>query len=114
MPEYDLLFFSWRKSTECEAPGAESDHSIPPAGPRQRRVAPSLRGNLSGEPTAALDSQRGRQFMELFTRVAHETQVVVIVVTHDHRSLDVFDTHYEMEDGRLRLTKRSPQFANVS
>ena len=43
--------------------------------------------------------------MELFARVAHETQAAVIVVTHDHRSLDVFDTHYEMEDGRLRLTK---------
>ncbi len=41
------------------------------------------------------------------------TQAAVIVVTHDHRSLDVFDTHYEMEDGRLRLTKSSPQFANV-
>jgi len=31
----------------------------------------------------------------------------VIVVTHDHRALDVFDTHYEMEDGRLRPHKQA-------
>ncbi len=36
--------------------------------------------------------------MELFAQVAHE-QGVVVVVTHDHRSLSVFDTIYEMEDG---------------
>ena len=41
--------------------------------------------------------------MELFVKVAHEQQAAVIVVTHDHRSLDVFDTQYEMEDGRLNL-----------
>jgi len=56
---------------------------------------------LADEPTAALDSQRGRQVMELFRKVAHEQGGGVIVVTHDHRSLDVFDTIYEMQDGRV-------------
>jgi putative ABC transport system ATP-binding protein len=78
------------------------------SGGQQQRVAvaralanrPSV--ILADEPTAALDSHRGRQVMELFARVAHEQQAGVIVVTHDHRSLDVFDTHYEMEDGRLQ------------
>jgi putative ABC transport system ATP-binding protein len=59
---------------------------------------------LADEPTAALDSQRGRQVMELFRRVAHEHGTGVIVVTHDHRALDVFDTTYEMEDGVIRKT----------
>lgn len=58
---------------------------------------------LADEPTAALDSKRGRQVMELFRKVAHEHGTGVIVVTHDHRALDVFDTVYEMEDGALRL-----------
>jgi putative ABC transport system ATP-binding protein len=40
--------------------------------------------------------------MELFRNVAHERGSAVIVVTHDHRSLDVFDRTYEMEDGRLK------------
>lgn len=56
---------------------------------------------LADEPTAALDSQRGRQVMELFRKVAHERGAGVIVVTHDHRSLDVFDRSLEMEDGRI-------------
>jgi len=56
---------------------------------------------LADEPTAALDGHRGRQVMELFSKVAHEQGAGVIVVTHDHRALDVFDTIYEMEDGLM-------------
>jgi putative ABC transport system ATP-binding protein len=56
---------------------------------------------LADEPTAALDSHRGRQVMELFRGVAHEHGAGVIVVTHDHRTLEVFDTIYEMEDGSI-------------
>lgn len=80
------------------------------SGGQQQRVAVARAlGNepsvlLADEPTAALDSQRGRQVMELFARVAHEQRAGVIVVTHDHRSLDVFDTAYEMEDGNLTAT----------
>ncbi|MCE5326036.1 MAG: ABC transporter ATP-binding protein [Planctomycetaceae bacterium] len=56
---------------------------------------------LADEPTAALDSVRGRQVMELFRKVAHERHAGVIVVTHDHRALDVFDRTLEMEDGLI-------------
>lgn len=57
---------------------------------------------LADEPTAALDSERAKQVMELFAKVAHEQDAGVIVVTHDHRFLDVFDIVYELEDGVLR------------
>ena len=57
---------------------------------------------LADEPTAALDSHRGRQVMELFREVAHQHGAGVIVVTHDHRTLEVFDVIYEMEDGLVR------------
>ncbi len=78
------------------------------SGGEQQRVAiaralanePSL--ILADEPTAALDSTRSRLVMELFRRVAHERGTAVLVVTHDHRALDVFDVLYEMEDGRIR------------
>jgi putative ABC transport system ATP-binding protein len=78
------------------------------SGGQQQRVAvaralanqPSV--ILADEPTAALDSHRGRQVMELFAQVAHEHGAGVIVVTHDHRALDIFDTIYEMEDGLMR------------
>jgi putative ABC transport system ATP-binding protein len=54
---------------------------------------------LADEPTAALDSHLGRQVMELFARVARDHGAGVIVVTHDHRALDIFETLYQMEDG---------------
>jgi putative ABC transport system ATP-binding protein len=84
------------------------------SGGQQQRVAvaralanhPSL--ILADEPTAALDSHRVRQVMELFRKVAHEQGAGVIVVTHDQRALDVFDRHMEMEDGRLRPTSAVP------
>ena len=77
------------------------------SGGEQQRVAiaralanrPSL--ILADEPTAALDRQRGRSVMELFRRVAREQRASVLVVTHDHRTLDVFDALYDMEDGRI-------------
>jgi len=56
---------------------------------------------LADEPTAALDGDRGRQVMELFAKVAREQGAGVIVVTHDHRALDVFDKIYEMADGLM-------------
>ena len=89
--------------------GARSD-GYPPelSGGEQQRVAiaralandPSV--VLADEPTGALDGKRGRQVIELFRMVAHEHGAAVIVVTHDHRTLDVFDAIYEMEDGVIR------------
>jgi len=66
---------------------------------------------LADEPTAALDSRLGRQVMELFRQVAHEQGAGVIVVTHDHRALDVFDVVYEMEDGIIRPASAELQSA---
>ncbi|MAT69070.1 MAG: ABC transporter [Planctomycetaceae bacterium] len=87
------------------------------SGGQQQRVAvaralanrPSV--VLADEPTAALDSHRGRQVMELFRGVAQEHGAGVIVVTHDHRALDVFDTIYEMEDGRAKRQQHGTALA---
>ena len=86
------------------------------SGGQQQRVAvaralanhPSVL--LADEPTAALDSFRGRQVMELFRDVARQHGAGVIVVTHDHRTLDAFDTIYEMEDGIIRVSKQPTNF----
>jgi putative ABC transport system ATP-binding protein len=67
-----------------------------------RALANRPRLVLADEPTAALDSIRGRQVMELFCTVAHEHGTTVLVATHDHRALDVFDRILEMEDGVLK------------
>ncbi len=84
------------------------------SGGQQQRVAvaraianrPAL--ILADEPTAALDGPRGRQVMELFRRIARERGAAAVVVTHDHRALDVFDRTYEMEDGALRPASPPP------
>ena len=60
---------------------------------------------LADEPTAALDSHLGRKVMELFKDIAHKHGTAVIVVTHDQRALDVFDSTYEMEDGVISHKK---------
>lgn len=88
-------------------------HSLPAklSGGQQQRVAiaralantPGL--ILADEPTAALDSARGRQVMELFRSVARRHSTGVVVVTHDHRALDVFDHAWEMEDGNLQKSE---------
>jgi putative ABC transport system ATP-binding protein len=57
---------------------------------------------FADEPTAALDRQRGRAVIELLSEAAHDHGTSVLVVTHDQRTLDLFDTIYEMEDGALR------------
>jgi len=94
----------------------ERANNLPVAlsGGEQQRVAvaralanqPSLL--LADEPTAALDSHRGRQVMELFAKVAHERNAGVLVVTHDHRTLDVFDRILEVEDGSLTERPLTP------
>lgn len=93
--------------------GDRANHEVSMlSGGQQQRVAvaralanhPSVL--LADEPTAALDSLRGRQVMELFRDVARDHGAGVIVVTHDHRTLDVFDTLYEMEDGIIRDSNR--------
>jgi putative ABC transport system ATP-binding protein len=95
--------------------GDRLDHSTAMlSGGQQQRVAvaralanhPSV--ILADEPTAALDSHRGRQVMELFRNVAREHGAGVIVVTHDQRTLEVFDTIYEMEDGAIRHVPSHP------
>ncbi len=56
---------------------------------------------LADEPTAALDSRRGRQVMELMLAIARRRLAAVAVVTHDARTKDLFDRVVEMEDGRV-------------
>jgi putative ABC transport system ATP-binding protein len=93
---------------------AENGPSMLSGGEQQRvAIARALANDpsviLADEPTAALDSHRGQQVMELFRRVAHEHGAGVIVVTHDHRTLEVFDTIYEMEDGAITKSRNSPE-----
>jgi putative ABC transport system ATP-binding protein len=56
---------------------------------------------LADEPTAALDTERGKAVMALLRRLGRERRAAVIAVTHDERMIAGFDRIYHMVDGRL-------------
>lgn len=56
---------------------------------------------LADEPTSALDSQTGRQVVDVMHRLAREQGCSILLVTHDHRILDIADRILHMEDGRF-------------
>jgi putative ABC transport system ATP-binding protein len=75
-------------------------------GQKQRvAIARALSGSpgviLADEPTAALDSQSGRNVMEMMRELAHKHGRGVVVVTHDSRVLEYGDRIVHMEDGRI-------------
>ena len=85
-------------------------------GEKQRvAIARALANNpdliLADEPTANLDSKRGREVLQLLRQIAFEMRKAVIIVSHDHRTREVADRIAWLEDGTFRsdvLTERDP------
>ena len=76
-------------------------------GQKQRvAIARALANNpdlvLADEPTANLDSQRGREIMELLRMVAKELGKTVVAVSHDLRIRELADRVLWLEDGQFR------------
>ncbi|OYD90523.1 ABC transporter [Nostoc sp. 'Peltigera membranacea cyanobiont' 210A] len=57
---------------------------------------------LADEPTAALDSQSGRDVVNLMQKLAKEQGCTILMVTHDNRILDIADRIVQMEDGKIK------------
>ena len=78
------------------------------SGGQQQRVAigralmndPSL--VLVDEPTSSLDSELGKQVMDLLEREIKGRGVAAIIVTHDERVLDYGDRTVRIVDGALQ------------
>lgn len=60
---------------------------------------------LFDEPTSSLDTELGRQVMDLIQREVKGRGVGGIVVTHDTRMTEHVDRTIEIVDGRLRLDR---------
>jgi ABC-type lipoprotein export system ATPase subunit len=56
---------------------------------------------LADEPTASLDTRRGREAMELLRVSVRRAGLACIVVTHDTRLIDLADRVMHIEDGRI-------------
>ena len=88
---------------------SERAHYLPAllSGGEQQRVAiaralanrPKL--ILADEPTASLDTARGKKVMEMLKKIARENRTAVITVTHDARMIEGFDVVYHLKDGKL-------------
>jgi putative ABC transport system ATP-binding protein len=66
-----------------------------------RALASSPSLVLADEPTASLDSQSGREVVDLMFNLAKQQGATILLVTHDPRILDVADRILKIEDGRL-------------
>jgi putative ABC transport system ATP-binding protein len=67
-----------------------------------RALANDPRVLLADEPTAALDTERGKIVMGLLRKLSREKEAAVIVVTHDVRMVEGFDRVYRIADGRIQ------------
>jgi len=57
---------------------------------------------LADEPTGELDSQTGREIVNLLLILSRERKTTVIVATHDEKMVEVADTVYTIQDGILK------------
>ena len=103
-----------------EQVGLDDKHKSLPSdlsgGQKQRiAIARSLAGKprliFADEPTAALDSQRGRAVIELLRSLAKEEGCTVVMVTHDSRIIDIADRVVYVEDGNIS-SEVPPSFSN--
>lgn len=60
---------------------------------------------LADEPTASLDSQRGREVVQIIQQTVHQENKAAVMVTHDERVLDLVDSVWQIEDGRLKKVR---------
>ena len=56
---------------------------------------------LADEPTGSLDTQRGREVLELLRELCHERGVAIVLVSHDPMAAAYADQVFSLIDGRL-------------
>lgn len=59
---------------------------------------------LADEPTASLDSERGRDVVHMLADEVKSRGKAAVMVTHDHRMLDLCDRVVHIEDGQLSVS----------
>lgn len=62
---------------------------------------------LADEPTASLDSQTGRDVVDLMRQLSRENECAILLVTHDNRISDIGDRTIRIEDGQLYEMSKS-------
>jgi len=64
---------------------------------------------IADEPTGELDSKTAKEIIALLSDIHRTQKKTVIVATHDERVVEIVDTVYLIEDGKLTLETRQLQ-----
>lgn len=68
---------------------------------------------LADEPTGSLDTQRGREVLELLAEICHERGVAMLLVTHDPLAVAFADRVRALRDGRVVEYEPDELFAHI-
>lgn len=74
-----------------------------------RALAANSRVILADEPTGNLDVENSKNIVQILTRLAHEFNYCVIIVTHDLAIAEQADVVMRMVDGRLAPNVEAPE-----
>jgi putative ABC transport system ATP-binding protein len=69
---------------------------------------------LADEPTGSLDSQRGREVLELLRELCRERGVAVVLVSHDPVAAVYADAVFALRDGMLFPYELDPAYAQLA
>jgi len=73
-----------------------------------RALAPKPMLILADEPTANLDTENGRQVMDIMKRLNKETGVTFVFATHDPRVINYADRVVTLQDGLIEKDSKAP------
>jgi putative ABC transport system ATP-binding protein len=68
---------------------------------------------LADEPTGSLDSQRGREVLELLQRLCREREVATVLVSHDPVAALYADRVFTLRDGKLSDYTPGQEYAQL-
>jgi putative ABC transport system ATP-binding protein len=75
-----------------------------------RALSTKPRMLLADEPTGSLDTQRGREVLELLRGLCRERQVAIVLVSHDPAAAHYADRVFALRDGRLTSYEPDPAY----
>jgi putative ABC transport system ATP-binding protein len=79
-----------------------------------RALSTKPRMLLADEPTGSLDTQRGREVLELLRELCRERGVAVVLVSHDPMAAVYADQVFGLRDGRLSAYELDPVYAQLT
>jgi putative ABC transport system ATP-binding protein len=79
-----------------------------------RALSTKPRMLLADEPTGSLDTQRGREVLELLRELCREWDVAVVLVSHDPLAARYADRVFALRDGRLSAYEVDPAYAQLT